>query len=198
MASKGIETPRRCFNVLSVRSYQSFPYALGEDILSAECVDGDIKGPASGRRGGPIHKVNLSPALDPRSSGGRGRAPPLPSFGRKPWKLFSFSCSVVSCCPFSCGEGLFRGPQLGLFSERVFSKEVPSFLFLHRLPLGAAFSTPSQKAHTLSLMRRCQLRSQGVHRGGPLGPSSSQVLPGASPRCSWILHFFALGTGRRP
>jgi hypothetical protein len=25
---------------------------LGEDILSAECVDGDIKGPASGRRGG--------------------------------------------------------------------------------------------------------------------------------------------------
>jgi hypothetical protein len=41
-----------------------------------------------------------------------------------------------------------------------------------------------------SLMRRCQLRSQGVHRGGPLGPSSSQVLPGASPRRSWILPSF--------
>jgi hypothetical protein len=41
--SKGIETPRRCLNVLSVQSYQSFPYAQGEDILSAECVDGKLK-----------------------------------------------------------------------------------------------------------------------------------------------------------
>jgi hypothetical protein len=126
-----------------------FPYALAEDILSAECVDGDIKGPASGRRGDPIHKVNLSPALDPQSSGGCGRAPPLPSFGRKPWKLFSFSRSVVSCCPFSCGEGVFRGPQLGLFSERFFFMEVLSFPFLLCLPLGATFSPPSRKAHTL-------------------------------------------------
>jgi hypothetical protein len=130
---------------------------------SAKCIDGGIKGPASGRRGGPLHKVNLSPALDPQSSGGRGRAPPLPSFGRKPWKLFSFSCSVVSGCPFSCGEGLFRGPQLGLFLEQIFSKEVPSFLsysvFRWEPPLISAVSEHP------SLMRRCQLRSQGAHRG---------------------------------
>jgi hypothetical protein len=124
--SKGIETPQRCFNVLSVRSYQSFPCFLGEDILSAECVDGDIKGPASGRRGGPIHEVNLSPAPDPRSSGGRGRAPPLPSFGRMPWKLFSFSCSVVGRCHFSCGEGLFRWASTRFTFGAGFSKKVPS------------------------------------------------------------------------
>jgi hypothetical protein len=105
-----------------------FPLCPRGRYPSAECIDEGIKGPASGRRGGPFHRVSLSPALDPQSSGGRGRAPPLPSFGRKPRKLFSFSCSVVSSCPFSCGEGLFRRPQIGLFSERIFSKEVPSFL----------------------------------------------------------------------
>jgi hypothetical protein len=105
-----------------------FPLCPRGRYPSAECIDRGIEGPASGRRGGPLHKVNLSPALDPQSSGGRGRAPPLLLFGRKPWKLFSLSCSVVGCCPFSCGEGLFRGPQIGLFSERIFSKEVPSFL----------------------------------------------------------------------
>jgi hypothetical protein len=39
-----------------------FPLYQGEEIFSAGCVDGKIKGPASGRRGWPIHKVNLSPA----------------------------------------------------------------------------------------------------------------------------------------
>jgi hypothetical protein len=52
----------------------------------------------------------------------------------------------------------------------------------------------AESAHP-SLMQRCQLRSQGVHREGPLGPSSSQVLPGASPRRSWILHFLLWGLG---
>jgi hypothetical protein len=32
------------------RSYQSFPYAQGEEIFSAECIDGKTKGPAFGRR----------------------------------------------------------------------------------------------------------------------------------------------------
>jgi hypothetical protein len=41
--SKGIETPRWCLNALSVQSYQSFPYAQGEEIFSAECVDGKLR-----------------------------------------------------------------------------------------------------------------------------------------------------------
>jgi hypothetical protein len=82
--SEGIETPRRCVDIPFVRSHQSSPCALGGDILSVECVDGDSKGPASGRRGGPIRMVNLSSTLDPGPYGGRGRAPPLPSLEGSP------------------------------------------------------------------------------------------------------------------
>jgi hypothetical protein len=90
--SEGIETPRRCLDIPSVHSYQSSPCALGGDILSVECVNGDSKGPASGRRGGPIRKVNLSCALDPGPSGGREWAPPLPLLKGSPG---SFSASLV-------------------------------------------------------------------------------------------------------
>jgi hypothetical protein len=127
-------------------------------------VSTGISRPCLWEERGPAHKVNLSPALDPLSR------------------------AIV---PSPVGKVFSGGPQLGLFSEWDFQRKCHLFFSSTAFPLGAAFSTPLQEAHTPSLMRRCQLLSQGVHRGGPLGPSSSQVHPGASPQRSWILPFMA-------
>jgi hypothetical protein len=77
-------------------------------------------------------KLNLTPrpALDPRSSGGRGRAPPLPLFGGKPWKRFSFSLFCGWLSSFSPeGKVYSGGSQLGLLSERDLQKKVTPLFF---------------------------------------------------------------------
>jgi hypothetical protein len=155
-------------------SHQSFPYAQGKEVFSAMCDDGKTKGPASVRRKGPTHKVNLTsrPALDPRTSGGRGRAAPLPSFWREVLEAFQLLFILWrAIVPFARREGLFRWASTRFIFGAGSTKEGDTLFFSSSArPLGAAFSTPSQEAHTPSLTRRRQLCSQGDHRGGPFGP----------------------------
>jgi hypothetical protein len=85
-----------------------FPLCPRGRFLSAECVDGKIKGLASGRRGGQLHKVNLTPALDPHHlEVGGGLHHSLHLEGSPG----SVSASLIlwrAILPFTLKEGLFR------------------------------------------------------------------------------------------
>jgi hypothetical protein len=55
MTSKDIESLRWCFDILSGRSYQSFPYALGEDDLLPSVSTGVLRALPLG--GGGVHFI---------------------------------------------------------------------------------------------------------------------------------------------
>jgi hypothetical protein len=123
-----------------------------------------------------------------------------PFFEGKPWRRFSVSCSVEGYRPFSCREGLFRWDSSRFFSDWGLLRRCHPFHFPYRIfpiafPLGAAFSSPSQEAHSPSLMRRFQLRSQGVHGGGPF---RSLPFPDSSRRLFIVLLDFPFVAWRRP
>jgi hypothetical protein len=124
-----------------------------------------------------------------------GAGSTTPFIWKEALEAFQLLLSVVSCCHFSCGEGLFKWASTRFIFGAGFFKESAIFSFPPPLSAGSRLLDSFAESAHPSLMRRCQLRSQGVHREGPLGPSSSQVLPGASPRRSWILHFLLWGLG---
>jgi hypothetical protein len=145
--------------------------------------------------GGPFHMVNLTPALDPWSSGGWGQAPPLPSLKGSPGGVSASLVPWRAVVPSPVGKVYSGGPLLGYFRSGVCQGGVILFIFSIAFPLGAAFSSPSQEAHTPSLMQRFQLRSQGVHGGGPF---RSLLFPNSSRRLFIALLDFPFVAWRRP
>jgi hypothetical protein len=145
-----------------------FPLCHRGRVLFRRVRQRVIRGPCLWEEGGgPFHKVILTPALYPRSSGGRGQAPPLPSLKGSPGGVSASLVPWRAIVPSPVGKVYSGGPHLGYFWSGVCKEGVIIFFFPIAFPLGAAFLSPSQEAHTPSLMRRCQLRSQGVHGRGP-------------------------------
>jgi hypothetical protein len=125
-----------------------------------------LRGPRLWEEGGPFHMVNLAPALNPRSSGGRGQAPPLPSLEGCPGDASASLVLWRVVVPSSVGKVSSGGPLQGYFWSGVCYGGVTFFITPVAFPLGAAFSFSSQGALSPSLMRGFQLRSRGIFGGG--------------------------------
>ena len=154
-----------------------------------------LRGPRLWEEGGPFHMVNLAPALDPRSSGGRGQAPPLPSLKGSPGGASASLVPWRAVVPSPVGKVYSGGPLQGYFWGGVCYGGVSLFITPVAFPLGAAFSSPSQEALPPSLLRGFQLRSRGVHGGGPF---RSLPFPGSSRRLFIALLDFPFVAWRRP
>ena len=154
-----------------------------------------LRGPRLWEEGEPLHVVFLVPALDPRSSGGQGQTPSLPSLKGSPGGASASLVPWRAVVPSPVGKVYSGGPLQGYFWGGVCYGGVSLFITPVAFPLGAAFSSPSQEALTPSLMRRFQLRSQRVHGGGPF---RSLPFPDSSRRLFIALLDFPFVAWRRP
>jgi hypothetical protein len=99
-----------------------------------------LRGPRLWEEGGPLHVVILVPALDPRSSGGRGQAPPLPSLEGSPGG--ASACLVLwrAVIPSPVGKVYSGGPLQGHFGVG-YATEVSPF----SLPLSLSRWEPPSR-----------------------------------------------------
>ena len=154
-----------------------------------------LRGPRLWEEGGPLHVVFPCSSPRPTVVWRSGAGPTSPFFEGKPWRRFSVSCPVEGYRPFSCREGLFRWTSSRLFFEWGMLRRCHPFHFPCRFPAGSRLLVSFAGSAHPSLMRGFQLRSQGVHGGGPF---RSLPFPDSSRRLFIALLDFPFVAWQRP